>query len=194
MKKKVLFIIPALIAVAVGVVIAMRGGREQTQTAQTRPAVRVSPAQQSPVNPYQPPASTHSQMETEGRVPAHFKTPPSAGLLRPTLAPEQFSGPTREAYRAVKEIPQTIAQLPCYCYCDEGFGHKSLHSCFEDDHGAHCAVCVNEVLMAYQMEKQQGLTPAQIRERIIAYYSAANGSAPYEGTGKPETKKGTMLH
>jgi hypothetical protein len=47
--------------------------------------------------------------------------------------------------------------------------------------------------MAYQMEKQQGLTPAQIRERIIAYYSAADG-APYNGSGAPENKKGKMLH
>jgi hypothetical protein len=27
--------------------------------------------------------------------------------------------------------------------------------------------------MAYQMEKQMKLTPAQIRERIVTYYSAA---------------------
>jgi hypothetical protein len=50
-------------------------------------------------------------------------------------------------------------------------GHKSLHSCFEDDHAAHCAVCVNEALMAYRLEKQQGLSAAQIRERIVGEYS-----------------------
>jgi hypothetical protein len=111
-------------------------------------------------------------MPEEGRVPAHFKTAPSKESLAQTLEPEQFTGQTRAAYKAVKEIPQTIAHLPCYCYCDEGFGHQSLHRCFEDDHGAHCAVCVNEVLMAYRMEKQMGLKPAEIRERIVAYYSA----------------------
>jgi hypothetical protein len=165
MKKKALIIIPILVAVVIGAAIAMRGGREETRTAQTQPAAR-QPATQ----PQPPPAAPHSQMKTDGRIPAHFETPPSKESLRPTLAPEQFTGPTRAAYLAVKEIPQTIAQLPCYCHCDEGFGHKSLHSCFEDDHGAHCAVCVNEALTAYQMEKQ-GMTPAQIRERIIAQYS-----------------------
>jgi hypothetical protein len=186
MNKKALFIIPALIAVVIGVAIAMRGDRDEKRTTQTKPA-----AMRSTTAHQQPPAP--SQLETEGRVPAHFQSPPRAGVLPPTLAPEQFTGPTREAYRAVKEIPQTIAQLPCYCYCDEGFGHKSLHSCFEDDHGAHCAVCVNEVLMAYQMEKQMGLSPAQIRERIIAQYSSPEG-APYDGSGAPGNKKGKMLH
>jgi len=77
---------------------------------------------------------------------------------------------TREAYKVAGEIPQTLAQLPCYCHCDEGFGHKSLQSCFVDDHAAHCAICTEEALAAYKLQKQ-GLTPAQIRERIIAEYS-----------------------
>jgi hypothetical protein len=68
-------------------------------------------------------------------------------------------------------MPQTIAQLPCYCHCDEGFGHKSLQSCFVDDHAAHCDICVKEALAAYKLQKQ-GLTAPQIRERIIAEYSS----------------------
>lgn len=186
MNKKTLIIIPAMIAVLIGVAIAMRSGGEETRTARTQPSVRQPDVPRQPVQP-QP------QLTTERRVPAHFETPPTKESLRPTLAPEQFTGPTREAYRAVKEIPQTIAQLPCYCYCDEGFGHKSLHSCFEDDHGAHCAVCVNEVLMAYQMEKQMGLSPAQIRERINAQYGVP-ASAPSGESDKQDKKMGKMQH
>ncbi|HEX8162669.1 MAG TPA: CYCXC family (seleno)protein [Pyrinomonadaceae bacterium] len=106
-------------------------------------------------------------------VPAFIRT--AAGLkgLAPTLAPEQFPGKARMAYQAVGEIPQTIAQLPCYCHCDVGFGHKSLHSCFEDDHAAHCAVCVDEALLAYKLQKQDGLKPDKIRELIVAQYSRA---------------------
>ena len=104
-------------------------------------------------------------------VPAHFEVAPGKSSLGPTLEPEKFTGPTRDAYRAVKEIPVTIAQLPCYCHCDRGFGHKSLYSCFEDDHAAHCAVCVNEALLALKLEKEQKLSPAQIRQKIIAQYS-----------------------
>ena len=103
-------------------------------------------------------------------IPAHFEVAPSRASLGPTLAPEKFFGPARDAYRAVREIPVTIAQLPCYCHCDRGFGHKSLYSCFEDDHASHCAVCVNEALLALRLQKEEKLTPVQIRDRIVAEY------------------------
>lgn len=104
------------------------------------------------------------------RVPA-FLEAASARNLGPTLPPERFIGPTREAYTKVREIPETIAQLPCYCHCDQSIGHKSLYSCFQDEHASQCAVCVSEALQAYDMQKNSAMTPAQIRERIIAQYS-----------------------
>jgi hypothetical protein len=106
------------------------------------------------------------------RVPAHYEDAASAGKLAPTLPPEQFFGKARTAYQIAREIPETLAQLPCYCYCDEGHGHKSLHSCYETDHSSMCAICIDEALMAYRLQKDEGLTPAQIRERIVARYSA----------------------
>ena len=108
-----------------------------------------------------------------GRVPAFQKTAAELNSLPPTLAPQKFAGKTRLAYQAVAQIPKTIAQLPCYCHCDEGFGHKSLHSCFVDDHASHCAVCVDEALLAYKLQTEGGLSPEQIRKRIIAQYSSA---------------------
>ena len=115
--------------------------------------------------------STEPSASTAEPMPAHFEVAPSKSALGPTLEPEKFTGLARDAYRAAREIPVTLAQLPCYCHCDRGFGHKSLHSCFEDDHAAHCAVCVNEALLALKLEKEQKLTPAQIREMIVAQYS-----------------------
>jgi hypothetical protein len=114
--------------------------------------------------------STEAPATAVKAIPAHFEVAPSRASLGPTLAPEKFFGPARDAYRAVREIPVTIAQLPCYCHCDRGFGHKSLYSCFEDDHASHCAVCVNEALLALRLEKEEKLTPAQIRDRIVAQY------------------------
>jgi Protein of unknown function with PCYCGC motif len=102
-------------------------------------------------------------------APAHHETPPTS--LPPTLAPEKFPGKTRAAYQAARDIPQTLAQLPCYCHCDLGMGHKSLHSCFEDDHAAHCATCTDEALMAYRWQKEQHLSPKEIRDRIIVEFS-----------------------
>ena len=130
---------------------------------QTQPATTTR-SSQSPSATQNFPA-THSQ----ARVPS-YQEAKSASELPPTLPADQFSGPTRDAYRAVKEIPETIAQLPCYCYCDASIGHKSLHSCFEDKHASQCTVCVNEALIAYNMQKN-GMPPAKIREYIVKQYS-----------------------
>jgi len=112
-----------------------------------------------------PPESSPS----EARVPQFYQAAPSN--LPPVLPAARFIGKTNAAYKAVSEIPETIAQLPCYCHCDKGFGHKSLYSCFETDHAASCAVCVDEALLAYRLEKEEKLKPDQIRERIITQYS-----------------------
>lgn len=118
--------------------------------------------------------SSQPRMETPApvakSVPAHYEQAPSRASLGPTLEPEKFTGLTRDAYRAAREIPLIIAQLPCYCHCDRGMGHKSLHSCFEDEHAAHCAVCVNEALLALRLEKEEKLTAPQIRDRIVAQF------------------------
>jgi hypothetical protein len=41
-----------------------------------------------------------------------------------------------KAYRIAGEIPEVLAQQPCYCNCGEAFGHASLLDCFASDHGA----------------------------------------------------------
>ena len=164
MKRKIL-IFAAIVAVAV---VSACNNQATNDTAKRIDPQPARTAQQSP------PATTdpHGHDLSAARVPAFQTDAASLKGLGPTLPPEKFVGKTREAYKAVKAIPQTIAQLPCYCNCDEGFGHKSLYSCYEDDHAAHCAVCVDEVLLAYRLEKEEKLKPEQIRERIIAQYSA----------------------
>ncbi|HKP39326.1 MAG TPA: CYCXC family (seleno)protein [Pyrinomonadaceae bacterium] len=127
---------------------------------------------ETPPQNKKPALATHSPVShppLTANVPAHYETAPSLSSLAPTLAPEQFSGKAREAYQAVKMIPQTIAQMPCYCHCDRSIGHKSLHSCFEDGHATSCATCIDEALLAFRLQKQ-GLSPAQIREQVIAQF------------------------
>jgi len=41
-----------------------------------------------------------------------------------------------QAYRIAREIPEVLAQQPCYCNCGDSFGHGSLLDCFASDHGA----------------------------------------------------------
>lgn len=109
---------------------------------------------------------------TTTRVPAYYKAAPNLSTLPATLSPELFTGNERLAYQAAKDIPQTLAQLPCYCHCDRGFGHKSLLSCFETEHGENCGICIGEALMAHNLEKRSKLNAEQIRERIINAYGS----------------------
>ncbi|HSE31625.1 MAG TPA: CYCXC family (seleno)protein [Pyrinomonadaceae bacterium] len=127
------------------------------------------PASEPPTANQQQPATAQQQLPKAERVPAYYTTAPALDTLAPTLAPELFRGNQRLAYEAAQKIPQTLAQLPCYCHCDMSLGHKSLHSCFVTEHGESCGICIGEALMAYQLEKQK-LPIAEIRKRIIAAY------------------------
>ncbi|HEX8708245.1 MAG TPA: CYCXC family (seleno)protein [Pyrinomonadaceae bacterium] len=151
-----------------GVLLAACGGQAPTRTGGSAVDSGKTARSKSAATPV--PQVDPMTAQRRARVPRYLESA-SLGGLPPTLQPEQFIGPTREAYRVVREIPQTIAQLPCYCHCDMSLGHKSLHSCFEDTHASQCAVCVGEALEAYDLQKRGGLTPTQIRERIIAEYS-----------------------
>ncbi len=83
------------------------------------------------------------------------------------LPPEYIKYPYQShAYVLAAKIPRVIYQQPCYCYCDRGHGHTSLHSCFESPHGSQCAACLKELYYSYMMTKQKK-TPAQIRTGII---------------------------
>lgn len=161
MKKKTIWFIVGTVAVA-SVLLGLV--KRQEQPSKSAQATALTEPSRQPSMPAQ-----LSQAAAE--VPAHYETAPALSSLVATLDPAKFNGKTRQAYQAAKDIPQTLAQLPCYCHCDRGMGHKSLHSCFEDDHAAHCATCTDEALMAYRLQKEQRLSAKQIREQIIAAFS-----------------------
>ncbi len=157
MKKKLLLAVLLVTGFAVAALIITR--QNQTQTRAGRSASLKEPM-----------AAAQPRSAAAELVSAYYEPAPSLTSLAKTLPPEQFSGKAREAYQAVRMIPQTIAQMPCYCHCDRSIGHKSLHSCFEDGHATSCATCIDEALLAYKLQKS-GLTAPQIRERIIAEFS-----------------------
>jgi len=103
----------------------------------------------------------------------HFNAAPAKGdKLDPILDKDQLWGENaqfpyqRHAYELAAKIPKVIHQQPCYCYCDRGMGHTSLHSCFSGTHGAQCGTCMKELYYSYTMHKQ-GKTARQIRAGII---------------------------
>lgn len=114
---------------------------------------------------------THGQLNTEASVPAFHAAPPAKGALPAVMTEAQLSesgytAPAQKyAYRAAAKIGGVLYQLPCYCYCDRHAGHASLHSCFENTHGANCGTCMAEALYAYQQSKK-GWTAKMIRDGI----------------------------
>jgi hypothetical protein len=53
-----------------------------------------------------------------------------------------------EAYAAAREAPQVLDGVHCHCECAKHFGHRSLLTCFESDHGSHCDICMGEAMLA----------------------------------------------
>jgi len=110
--------------------------------------------------------------QEESGVPAYNAAPPPKGTPLPPIltkadlwgAGAQYAFQTH-AYELAARIPTVLHQQPCYCYCDR-IGHNSLHSCFENTHGANCDTCLKELYYSYQQHKK-GKSAAQIRAGII---------------------------
>src|SRR5437588_12807446 len=114
-------------------------------------------------------------MAPQSEIPAYSKTPLAKGQTLPkALTAQQLAAngvdhpAALAAYKAADRVPNVMNQQPCYCYCDRHHGHKSLHSCFEDMHGANCGTCVQEALYSYKMS-QKGWTAKQIRDGIMRH-------------------------
>ena len=65
-----------------------------------------------------------------------------------------FAGKAGKAYKIAAEIPKVLDSLFCYCYCKKEHNHKNLLTCFTNDHGSKCEICINETLYAYQLYKK----------------------------------------
>lgn len=95
-------------------------------------------------------ASCQSGETPKGALSKGFK----GGETRPTLQPSNFNGETALAYQAALEIPEVLDSLYCYCDCEKHSGHKSLLSCYVDEHAVHCDICIYEALMAHDLHKK----------------------------------------
>ena len=88
---------------------------------------------------------------TAERVLPRFMLPDTRGVL--------------EAYAAARNAPQVMDGLYCHCQCARNFGHRSLLTCFESDHGSQCDICMGEATLASELGAR-GSTLQQIRRAI----------------------------
>jgi Protein of unknown function with PCYCGC motif len=91
----------------------------------------------------------------------------------PTLDPARFQGDAKQAYEIARRNPALLAQLHCYCGCDNELGHRNLLDCFRTDHGSHCEICTGEAIEAERLA-QRGMPVEQIRDALRAEF--AHGS------------------
>lgn len=94
-----------------------------------------------------PPTASELDAVHERHIGARLET-------RPVLTPALFTGKAALAYRYAAEIPDAIDNQFCYCYCKKNHGHKTLLTCFTNEHGSKCDTCIEEVIHAYELHKQ----------------------------------------
>ena len=70
-------------------------------------------------------------------------------VVPPSLVPNTPGA--AEAYAAARGTPQILDGVYCHCDCSKHFGHRSLLTCFESDHGARCDICMGEATLAAQL-------------------------------------------
>lgn len=81
--------------------------------------------------------TTPATTEVAQNIPHYFEDPEKAKPFPKTLDPEKMKTPAaKQAYAIALRIPEVLAQQPCYCFCDKGFGHGSLLHCHIDNHSA----------------------------------------------------------
>jgi hypothetical protein len=74
-------------------------------------------------------------------------------------------GKTAAAYRLAGENRELLDAMYCYCYCNKSIGHKSLLSCFVDNHAANGGICQDQAFYAGSLGKK-GFDVAQVRHEV----------------------------
>jgi hypothetical protein len=72
-------------------------------------------------------------------------------------------------YEMAAAVPEVLDGLYCHCDCSIHSEHRSLLTCFRDDHGAACDVCLAEASLAYKMTNE-GRSLKEIRKAVDDLY------------------------
>jgi hypothetical protein len=102
---------------------------------------------------------------------AHHPEPRGDLSMAVVESPSRYAEYPRiaEIYQMAAEIPHVLDGLYCHCDCSKHSNHRSLLTCFEDDHGAACDVCLTEAALAYRMTNE-GRSLKEIRKAVDDLY------------------------
>jgi hypothetical protein len=102
---------------------------------------------------------------------AHHPDPRDDADMVPLAASDRYASYPRiaQVYEMAAEIPHVLDGLYCHCDCSLHAGHRSLLTCFQDDHGAACDVCLSEAALAHRMTTE-GRSLREIRKAVDDLY------------------------
>lgn len=87
-------------------------------------------------------------------------------------------------YRFADAHPGELAEIPCFCGCQEFLAHEDLYDCFVrpngagyEPHAAGCGVCLGEAALAADL-LAAGTPAVEVRQRIIAQFGTTPITSP----------------
>jgi hypothetical protein len=105
------------------------------------------------------------------RGPAVHPTPrPGITAARVRTAKQLENKHAAPVFDMVREIPQVVDGIHCYCGCASQKGFYSLLSCFEDGMAQHCEICQGEARLVHKLHAD-GWSLSGIRTSIDASYA-----------------------
>jgi len=87
-------------------------------------------------------------------------------------------------YRFAEEHRTELAEVPCFCGCEEFLAHESLYDCFVradgagyDGHAAGCGVCLGEAAVASDL-LAAGTPAGEVAQQIIEQFGTTPITSP----------------
>jgi hypothetical protein len=104
-------------------------------------------------------------------------------ILDPALFATGFGPEVQAAYRVARKYPDTLDRIHCFCECKESpvERHKTLLTCYTNQHAAGCGICQREALLAGRL-KDQGMSDEEV-ELTVESVSKTDGHPPTFGRG-----------
>jgi hypothetical protein len=153
-------------------------------TAFAFPAEKAPAAQAHQHGATKPPASAPakkdpSQAATNGCAVCVEKAP----LQNPAVYAGWNDTDVKKAYEAARKYPATIDLLHCFCECKESprEHHKSLLTCFTNEHAAGCGICQHEAILAAKL-KDDGASDEEVEFTVESLHKT-DKHPPTKGRG-----------
>ncbi len=118
-------------------------------------------------------SSAQSKKMVADMIQNHLLESEDAVETRKTLDPLMFASVpyVSNTYKIAKDDPSLLDKFFCYCYCAVNpiFKHKSLLTCYVDDHASQCGICMKQAMDAKAMTAK-GKTPIEISRYFKSKY------------------------